>query len=70
MLKDITNIHNFERVVKPYNKNPCEINLDEIEQYNEIKRQSNGDVDQKYKFNNGDIVKVMFKKEQLQKGRH
>ncbi len=69
-LKDLTKEHNFSRLVKPYNKTPAEITLDEIEQFNEIKRKHNGETDKKYKFEEGDIVKVQLKKEQLQKGRH
>lgn len=63
MLKDITYEHNFERDVKPYDKKPAEISLADIEQFNEIKRQHNQETEQKYKFEIGDIVKVVLKKE-------
>ena len=31
-------MHNFERNVKPYNKPPAEITVDEIEENNDLKR--------------------------------
>ena len=47
--------HNFNRRIKPYNKQPANITIDDIEQVNEVNRTLNNKIVE-YKI--GDIVKI------------
>eukprot|EP00703_Trepomonas_sp_PC1_P006981 JAP89625.1 Hypothetical protein TPC1_30880 [Trepomonas sp. PC1] len=70
IVKEIALHHNTKRLVKPYDKTPVDITVEEIEQFNELKLQHNYKVNDKFKFENGDIVRIKLHKDQLQKSRH
>ena len=59
--------HNFERKVRPYNKTPASVTVDDVEKMNEINRDHNESIKE---FKIGDKVKIQLKKDKLQKGRH
>ena len=58
IVKEVTEFHNFSRKVKPYDKTPAEVTVDDIEQFNQMKSEMNQDVETKYKFDIGDVVKI------------
>ena len=55
ILKVVMQEHNFNRSVKPYNKKPSEITIDDIEQVNEVNRTLNNKLVE-YKI--GDVMKI------------
>ena len=58
IVKEVTEFHNFSRKIKPYDKTPAEVTVDDIEQFNQMKSEMNQDVETKYKFDIGDVVKI------------
>lgn len=55
--------HNTKRLIKPFDKAPIEITAEEIDQFNEMKLEHNYQVEEKFKFDLGDIVNVKLHKD-------
>ena len=47
--------HNFERKVKPYNKTPASVTVDDVEKMNELNKDHNDSIKE---FKIGDKVKI------------
>ena len=41
IVKEVMEFHNFSRKIKPYNKTPAEVTVDDIEQFNQMKSELN-----------------------------
>ena len=61
--------HNFEKEIPLYKTTPDKIIREEVEYTNDIKNNLNKQFVSKYNFKPGDIVKVILKKENLEKSR-
>ena len=59
--------HNFERKVKPYIKTPASITAEDVDDINNLNQKHNDKIKE---FHVGDRVKILLKKDKLQKGRH